>query len=497
MHRRSRAVVSLWCAASTIVVLSLTGCAAKLASIDTARGAFISGDLATAESMLSEVADSGGRFSGPAELDLAIVQLAAGNVDAASSRLRVLRDRFDKTSPASKIGAGGGGVLSTAKEAGGGALSMVTDDTARVFKPAGYEEVMIRTMLAICSLAGDGTDAESYINQAAMHQAKLRTVADERRRSLLPDFVDTTPHQELALAPYLRGVLREATHHDFDDAQRNYRLVSSIRPDFKPAFDDLERATVGNHSRPGHGALYVFAMVGRGPVLVPTEAPVTSAAVSIASALMLNDDEEEDDITRLPKITSVKIPTVVIPPSPVASVAIAASPITNGVSRNGSPSPAGFQLLGATQSLTDIGRLVQTQENAERPWTIARSFLRQAGKEMAVGKVREGLGLTGGLGSAFQFAASSAWTASETADTRCWGLLPREIQVLRAELPTGDHAIRLAPVGPDGFSVGGDVQSDVRIYDGRNTYLVVFAPAQHIHVVNPARFISQSAQKTE
>ncbi|MFG0290161.1 MAG: hypothetical protein ACF8CQ_18415 [Rhodopirellula sp. JB044] len=493
-------------------MLSLTGCAAKLASIDTARGAFVSGDLATAESMLSEVADSGGRFSGPAELDLAIVQLAAGNVDAASSRLRVLRDRFDKTSPASKIGAGGGGVLSTAKQAGGGALSMVTDDTARVFKPAGYEEVMIRTMLAICSLAGDGTDAESYINQAAMHQAKLRTVADERRRSLLPDFVDTTPHQELALAPYLRGVLREATHHDFDDAQRNYRLVSSIRPDFKPAFDDLERATVGNHSRPGHGALYVFAMVGRGPVLVPTDAPVTSAAVSIASALMLNDDEEEDDVTRLPKITSVEIPTVVIPPSPVASVAIAASPlsaspltasprtvspITNGVSGNGLPSPKEFQLLGATQSLTDIGRLVQTQENAERPWTIARSFLRQAGKEMAVGKVREGLGLTGGLGSAFQFAASSAWTASETADTRCWGLLPREIQVLRAELPAGDQAIRLAPVGPDGFSVGGDVQSDVRIDDGRNTYLVVFAPAQHIHVVNPARFISQSTQKTE
>ncbi|MBB3206568.1 hypothetical protein FHS27_002380 [Rhodopirellula rubra] len=467
--------------AAALLIVAMGGCATKLASIDTARDAFVTGDLSTAESMLTEVAESRGRFSGPAQLDLAVVQLAAGNVGAASSRLRVLRDRFDETSEASAIGGAGGGLLTGVKSAGGDALSMVSDDTARVFKPAGYEEVMIRTMLAMCSLADDGADAESYINQAAMHQAKLRTVAEERRKSILPEFVDTTPHQELALAPYLRGVLREATHRDFDDAQRNYRLVSSIRPDFRPAFDDLERATIGNHSRPGHGALYVFAMVGRGPVLVPTDAPVTSAAVSIASALLLHDDEEDDDITRLPKITSVKIPTVVIPPSPIAAITVAGAPVAET-----SPTYA-FQLLGATQSLTDIGALVQTQADAERPWTIARSFLRQAGKEMAVGKVREGLGLTGGLGTVFQFAASSAWTASETADTRCWGLLPREIQVLRAELPVGDHAIRLAPVGPDGFSIGADSQTSVRIDNGRNTYLVVVAPTHHVHVVQPRR----------
>ena len=30
-----------------------------------------------------------------------------------------------------------------------------------------------------------------------------------------------------------------------------------------------------------------------------------------------------------------------------------------------------------------------------------------------------------------------AWEASEAADTRCWGLLPDKIQVLRIELPAG------------------------------------------------------------
>lgn len=464
----------------------LSGCATKLARIDTARNAFVSGDLGTATTALSEVADSNSRFAAPAQLDLAIVELAAGNVDSATSRLRKLRDQFDQSSPASAIGGSSGGLLSGAKAASGKALSMVSDDTARVFQPAPYEEVMIRTMLAICSLAGDGADAESYINQAAMHQAKLRTVAEARQQDFFPDILNSTPHQELALAPYLRGVLREATHHDFDDAQRNYRLVSSIRPDFRPALDDLQRATVGNHSQPGHGALYVFALVGRGPVLVPTDAPVTSAAVSIASLIMLHGDEKRDDVTRLPKISSVKIPTVVIPQSPTAAVTVAAA----GIVEN---SPArSFELLGATQSLTDVGELVRTQAEAELPWTIARSFLRQAGKELAVAKARQGIGLNGGLGTLFQFAASTAWTAAETADTRCWGLLPREIQVLRAELPAGDHTIHLAPVGRDGYSVGPENAATVRIDNGRNTYLIVIAPAQHLHVVQPAETSGRS-----
>ncbi len=240
----------------------LSGCATPLASIDSARNAFVAGDLNTAASMLGKVADSNSRFSDPARLDLAIVQIAAGDLDGATEGLRTLRDRFDKTSEAAVIGTGSGGMIDHAKSATGAALSFVTDDTARVFKPAGYEEVMIRTMLAICSLAGDGMDAESYINQAAMHQAKLREVAQARQQDFFPDALENTPHQELALAPYLRGVLREATHHDFDDAQRNYRLVSAIKPNFRPAQDDLQRATLGNHSRPGHGALYVFALVG-------------------------------------------------------------------------------------------------------------------------------------------------------------------------------------------------------------------------------------------
>ena len=467
---------SLLTAAIPLLVICF-GCASKVVTIDTARDAFVSGDLTGASAILGEMANRGDRFADPAQLDLAIVELASGNPASATARLRSLRDRFDKTSEASDL-SGFGNVSAEAHEAAGNLLSMVTDDTARVFKPAGYEEVMIRTMLAMCSLVGDQTDAESYMNQAAMHQAKLRKVAEAKQKKFLPEFLDTTPHQELALAPYIRGVLREATHHDFDDAKRNYQLVSAIKPDFRPAFEDLDRATNGNHSQVGHGALYVFAMVGRGPVLKPTDAPVTSAAVSIASTLMLREDENDDRVDHLPKISSVKVPAVVIPHSPVASITVALEAPQAETSI--------LQLLGATQSLTDVAQLVQTQADSELPWTIARAFIRQAGKEMAVAKARQGLGLEGGAGTLFQFAAANAWTATESADTRCWGLLPREIQVLRAELPVGDHSIHLAPVGVDGFSIGDQKSTTVRIDNGRNSYLVVIAPAEHLYLAQPA-----------
>ena len=38
-----------------------------------------------------------------------------------------------------------------------------------------------------------------------------------------------------------------------------------------------------------------------------------------------------------------------------------------------------------------------------------------------------------------------AWEASEAPDTRCWGLLPEKIQVLRIEAPVGRRTLKLQP----------------------------------------------------
>ena len=216
--------------------------------------------------------------------------------------------------------------------------------------------------------------------------------------------------------------------------------------------------------------LYVIACVGRGPVLRATEAPTTSTALAIASSILNaetnQDDDDRNDGPVLPNIASVKVSEVFVPPSPVAAIGVR----------------VGGTLYGASQTLTDVGQLAFNQVQAEMPWTIARAVVRRASKEAAVAKMGDTLCLTGSAGSLFHFAAASAWSGVENADTRCWGLLPREIQVFRSELPIGEHQIQLQPLGFDGAEIAAGETLGVRIDDGRTHYLIAFAPDRQVYV---------------
>ena len=439
------------------IVLLAAGCASTRSTITDARHSFAIGDSLSASGDLKPLTEKQTRFSDAASLDLAMVELASGDPQSAERRLRKLRDHFDaqpNIAPLREV------------------ASIISDDTARAYRPAGYEQVMVRAMLAICSLAGDQTDAEAYALQAAMKQKELAESANERGLASAGDV-----YQPIAMAPYLRGILREATHHDYDDAERAYRLVSALQPEFVPASADIVRASEGSHSAPGHGVLYVLACVGRGPVLEETVAPTTTSALQIASAVLnVESNKEEKDgkssndgkALALSNIASVKIPKVVIPPSEIAAL---------GVRVDGN-------LYGATQTLTDVGQLATTQADAEMPWTIARAVIRRVTKETAVASVRDSLGLTGTAGSLFHFAVASAWAGTEDADTRCWGLLPREIQVLRAELPRGSYQVQLQPLGFDGQPVAHGQTRNIEIIDAANQYLVAIAPDRAVYVVD-------------
>jgi len=220
--------------------------------------------------------------------------------------------------------------------------------------------------------------------------------------------------------------------------------------------------------------LYVIACVGRGPILEETTAQTTSAALAIASSVLnaqtnKGPDGKYDAV--LPNIASVKVPRVIIPPIDIASI---------GVRVNGS-------LYGATQTLTDVGQLAENQIAAEMPWTIGRAVVRRATKEVAVAKATGALGLTGAVGSLFHFAAASSWAGIENADTRCWGLLPREIQVFRGELPEGQHKILLEPLGVAGQAIAPGKMTSVDIIDGINQYLIVFSLSPTVHIVSNGR----------
>ena len=75
--------------------------------------------------------------------------------------------------------------------------------------------------------------------------------------------------------------------------------------------------------------------------------------------------------------------------------------------------------------------------------------------------------------------AGIAWEASEAPDTRCWGLLPDSIQVLRIELPAGEHDVVLKPADSRG-PFGEPAVASVQIEEGRNSYLLANFPGERL-----------------
>lgn len=449
-----------------LALLWTIGCRSNRPSISQARQAYAIGDLQSAHASLTELLDAGRRTRRESQLDLAMVELASGETESAVRRLRDARDHFDSLSTSVDV-----------KDA----VSLVTDDTSRQFRLAGYEEVLLRTLLAIGSLAGDATDAEAYclqaqekqqvlIDQAEIKAAEAGTVDGQSDASVGMPLDGYTP---IAIAPYLRGAIREATYQDYDDAERAFRLVSAIRPDFLPAGHDIQRVAEGAHCRPGHGVLYVIALVGHGPRLEESVAETTTASLQIASTLVRQKQQATDDERQvvLPTLASVKVPRVYVPASQTAAVGVTFQE----------------QMLGATQTLTDLGQLAILRNETEMPWIIARAVARRALKESSVRATSQTLGLEGNAATAFEFAAVNAWAASEKADLRCWGLLPREIQVLRAELPLGPQRIELSPVSYQGTFVAEPIPYTVTIQDGRNSFVIVTAPETVTSVIPSQR----------
>ena len=85
------------------------------------------------------------------------------------------------------------------------------------------------------------------------------------------------------------------------------------------------------------------------------------------------------------------------------------------------------------------------------------------------GRVNPWVGLAADVGGV-------VWEATETADTRCWGLLPAKIQVLSVELPAGEHRLTFYPGNRKGERVGETLSRTVTISANRNAYALVTFP---------------------
>lgn len=427
----------LSCLAALLTFGAAPGCATHAKRLATPRTLFYEGRLEECKTNLIKL-EAKRHDRDVVNLDLAMVELVGGAPKAAEERLKIARDRFDELEGPS---------------IGEKTVSMWTDAQVTSYAGEDYEKILIRAFLAISNLLHDGTDAESYSLQL---QAKHKEIAFAANSDGEIDLQSEKPltYRPLPLGFYVRGMLREATLRDYDDAARNYEAAFQLLPHCPPLEWDIHRARTGTHSTPGHGVVYVFAMVGRGPYKIEVSEQPTSDALLIADRIV----SAAGPYSLPPTIAPIKIPDIAVPTSDVDSV---------GVSIDG-------HTIGPTYSIADIEALAVETYQAKRTSMIAQAVARRVIKKATIAAAKKGMNADG-LTSLGMDVAGIAWEATEAADTRCWGLLPRDIQVLRVEVPRGTANLQLTPL-QFGRPVGAGKVTRVNVVDGRNTYVLCWFP---------------------
>ena len=423
---------SFWLIA--LVATAFCGCATYADRLVEVRRSFARGDLEQAEQQLAK---SRRRDRDVAQLDQAIVQLTAGKPKEAEQTLRVARDRFDyleQPAIAEK------------------AISALTDSTFEAYSGEDYEKVLTRVFLSLSNLMHDGGDAGAYALQVADKQQQIIEAGIDKEGEN-----PKLAYKRVALGPYLHSALREETHSNYDDVERSRAMVCSWQPDFAFGAQDLERAKFGRHSAPGNGVLYVFALVGLGPRKEEVAEAPTTVSLLIADRILSATGKH----TLPPTIAPVKVPKVVLTPSSVHAIQLA----------------VGGRPMGQTATITDVGSMAVQQYDAIYPRVIADAVVRRVIKKAVVVGAKEATStVTGSFANVGFDVAGVAWEATESADTRCWGLLPDRIQVLRIELSAGQHQLALQSIGATGRLLGRAAKQTIAIENGRNTYLLANFP---------------------
>ncbi len=418
-----------------IVLQSWTiGCSTHAKRLAVPRASFYEGRIHEAHDQLSQIQRKHERDRDVVELDLAIVDLMSGRFKVAERRLREVRDRFDHFEQAS-----------LAEDS----LSLWTDDQSRSYAGEDYEKVIIRTFLAITSLMSDGLDAESYSLQINEKQQRLAEIAFEKYGETFAERYRPVP-----FGYYLRGIIREASWRDYDDAQRAYEAALWAQPEAEFLVEDIERAKHGVHCSSNSGVVHVIALVGRGPHKSESVEKATSDALLLADRIV----SAIGKYSVPPTLAPIKIPKITAPSMVIDQI---------GINWNG-------QTVAATATITDLHELALNSYEAKRNVLMARAIARRVVKKGTVYATKQALG-SNQLASLALDAAGVAWEATESADTRCWGLLPREIQVARLELPSGPHRISLAPLRM-GSPIAPARELQINIKDGADVYVLAYFP---------------------
>ena len=420
----------------------LQGCNSHGERVHVLRQEFYSGELATAETHVGELLKKPKHDKDVLELDRAMILLTTGRPKEAEKIMREVRDRFDDFEQ---------------KDAGEIALSLVTDDNRRAYAGEDYEKVLIRAFLALSNLMYDGGDATAYSLQITDKQSEIlaRLESDHKKdESADKPPVPTIP--QVALGPYVRAMLAEERRLDYDDVIRARTQVCSFEPGFRYGQEDLQRAEHSVNAQPGHGVVYVFGLVGKGPIKVQEYDIPTQAALLVADQIVSATSKQSVP----PTLAPVPVPKLVRRQNRIRGLEVL----------------VGSQSAGTTATIVNVGEVAEKHYEATYPKVVAYAVARRVIKKGVVYAAKEGASAQNSPGVDIAMTlAGMAWEASETADTRCWGLLPDQIQVLRVELPEGKHSLKLQPVDEYGrFGLAEPISVDV--HEARNTYVLANFP---------------------
>jgi len=437
-----------------VFLLVFSGCAGFGERHLKIRSDFERGNLETAKSEIDARLRKKRRGEGDVlKLNQALIELCSGSPKESERLLREVRDNFDKYEQ---------------KNLAEGAASYLLDDNVISYAGEDYERVLIRVFLALSNLMHDGTDAPAYALQIGQKQNEIITRGQIKDPKNDKQINVKESYRQVAIGPYLIGTMREETVLNYDDARRAYEAVCAWEPSFSQGRRDLERAKHGTHSASGNGVVYVFGLVGPGPYKLQENCEVSQAAQFIGSIILSMIGKH----TVTPGIAPVMVPVVIRPRTDVPSLLVT----ING------------RQAGQTETITDIGRMAEEQFEAVKPLVVAKANVRRAVKKGVLYGAKELTDANPWVGLAMDL-GGIIWEATETADTRCWNLLPAEIQVARIELPAGEHNLSLQTASRvyslsslgyistrDSVPTGTSASRTIRVTEGRNTYVLANFP---------------------
>jgi hypothetical protein len=318
-----------------------------------------------------------------------------------------------------------------------GSLSLLLNDKTIPYDGEGFEIVLLHAFLAL-----------DFLRMGRLDSALVEVRRAQEFERFERDRYDATYGMN-RFGRFL-AVLAHEQAAELDSARIELEKLMADMPEhpalrFSEARLSARRSQDGREREYAKAQLVVFYERGRMPEKVSSEIHLQASHA----------------------FTRISIPSFGMPP---------ASPSTVWVQ-------AGERKLGRTEQLEDVLGVARHNLDDRIDWMTAKSVVRSAAKlilvDQAAEKVEEEHGSV--AGALVGLAGSLFASATEQADLRSWISLPREIQVLRASLPPGEHRILLKAAG------GGETLDlgIVSFEPGRPVYVSVRGLNRRLHATAP------------